>query len=244
MKISEYNCVISGSFNRFFSEMKDFYEDLIYYNFHILSPNGFEISDDSTEFIRIKGDVGTTIGEIEAQHLKSIKNSQFLIVFNPKNYVGISTALEIGYAIQNKKDIYFSNNFPKFLKNEVKNSHPLFSFNNNIELLIELLKKNRSNTNFTSQKANFPFKMGKILVLDNSIKEISVNLAFHIGKLIAQQSLIFCTSQPKDILLKEVLNTISGNKKHVSYLEKLYEIYISNPINTYSKNSFDILNPL
>ena len=244
MKTSEYNCVISGSFNRFFSEMKDFYEDLIYYKFHILSPNGFEISDDSTEFIRLKGDVGTTIGEIEAQHLESIKKSQFLIVFNPKNYVGISTALEIGYAIENKKNIFFSNNLPKFLKNEVKRSYPLFSFNNNIELLYELLKKTCSATKLTSPKANFPFKMGNILVLDNSTKEISVTLAFYIGKLIAQQSLIFCTKRPKDILLKEVLNTISGNKKHISYLEKLNEIYISNPINNYFKKTLDISNPL
>ncbi len=112
---------ISGSFNHFFSDFVDCYKMISSFEgCIILSPKGCEIRDDSTEFMLLKSDTGTSVGEIEQSHLNAIKNSDFLVVVNPKNYIGISTSMEIGFAFGSGIPIYFTKGIPKFLKKYIE----------------------------------------------------------------------------------------------------------------------------
>ena len=191
-------------------KITDYYEDFLYHKFRILSPHGFEISDDSSGFIRLKGDIGTTISEIEGNHLKAIKKSEFLIVINPKSYIGISTALEIGYAVENRKPIFFSDGIPHFMYSEPDRRYPVFSFNHDIELLIALLRKRYRITNFF-KKPNSP-QLKKYYLIDNCSKSISVPLAYFIGKMVALKIKIIYKKPPIDILLNSFFN--SNLKNH------------------------------
>ena len=57
-----------------------------------------DIRDQKTDFILLKSDISDNIRLIEESHLKAISRSNLLFVINPKDYIGISTAFEIGYA--------------------------------------------------------------------------------------------------------------------------------------------------
>ncbi len=221
-------CTISGSFNRYFSEISDYYIDLKSNQFHILSPINFEISDDSNEFILLTGDIGNTIGEIECNHLKAIKNSHFLLVINPKNYIGISTALEIGYALANKIPIYFSNGIPEFLLKEINNGYPIHSFKRQIDKIFTIVEKSINSFLFSINEFNHQQKRISTFIIDNSSKPISVPLAYKIGKLLANQYLIFSIKRPKDILLQEFIKWQLEPNQLLSLFYKLRGFYDSN----------------
>jgi len=217
-------CTLSGSFNRYFSEISDFYDDLKYYNFKILSPQEFEISDDSTDFIRLKSDIGTTIGEIESHHLQAIENSQFILVINPKKYIGISTALEIGFAVANKKLILFSDGIPELFKSDLENRHLFSSFSHCIEDIHTFLADFYNYQNFKIESFIKNQQRKKTVFLDNSNKPISIFTAYVIGKMIAYKLNIVCSRRPNDILLKDILFWYNDKTPHYRRLNNLINL--------------------
>lgn len=202
-RTTKLNYTLSGSFNKNFSEIIDYYIELKKYDFQLQSPRNFEILDDSTNFILLKGDRGNNIKEIEFDHLHAIKNSDILIVVNPKNYIGISTALEIGFAFENRIPIYFSHDIPKFLreknKEDSKNNLKLFYITNHID------DKENNLVPIENNYDNLKSSQSSVYILDNMTKLINISIAFIIGRLIANKAQIFCLTCPKDILLKELL---------------------------------------
>ena len=58
------------------------------------------------EFVVDAAEVGMSPREIENWHLRAIKQSDFILLHAPKGYVGISAAMEIGYALALKKPIF------------------------------------------------------------------------------------------------------------------------------------------
>lgn len=217
-------CTLSGSFNRYFSEISDFYDDLKHCNFKILSPQDFEISDDSTDFIRLKSDIGTTIGEIESHHLQAIENSQILLVINPKKYIGISTALEIGFAVANKKLILFSNGIPELVKSDFENRHLFSSFNHCIEDIHTVLADSYIYQNFKIESFIKNQQRRNTVFLDNSNKTISIFTAYAIGRMIAYKLNIVCSRRPNDILLKDILFWYNDNPTHDKKLNNLINL--------------------
>lgn len=104
---------ISGSFNKYLYDIAKIFKELARRvpngtRFFLLSPKSFEIEADDP-FLRLRGDVGTTLAEIECNHLRAIANSDFLFVVNPKDYIGNATALEMGYAIASEIPIFVLN---------------------------------------------------------------------------------------------------------------------------------------
>ena len=71
-----------------------------------MSPEISEIKDLKKEFIYLKTDKAKTIEMIEKKHLSCISRSDFLFIINPQGYIGISTALEIGYALSKGIMVY------------------------------------------------------------------------------------------------------------------------------------------
>ncbi len=60
----------------------------------------------STPFRPLPSERGLSIRDIEADFLAKIKEADFLYVCNQESYLGVSTAIEIGYAIGTETPIY------------------------------------------------------------------------------------------------------------------------------------------
>jgi hypothetical protein len=63
----------------------------------------------STPFRPLPSERGLSIRDIEAGFLAKIKEADFLYVYNQESYLGVSTAIEIGYAIGTETPIYAQN---------------------------------------------------------------------------------------------------------------------------------------
>lgn len=100
-------CVISGSFRKFYKEITRLIEEFDNLGVEVLSPKKSKIINPDDEFVLLETDSrGASIKQIEEDHLKAIRNSNFLYVCNPNGYVGNSATMEIGFAIANKIPIY------------------------------------------------------------------------------------------------------------------------------------------
>lgn len=95
---------VSGSYRKFWWEVKAAVDALTALGVDVLSPQGDEIGEHG-EFVRLSGDSGSN-GEIEAQHLDAIGRSDFLFVVDPDGYVGQSTALEVGFSVAAGVPVY------------------------------------------------------------------------------------------------------------------------------------------
>lgn len=64
----------------------------------VLSPSSFSVKREVRGFVILRGDTGTP-REVEREHLAAIRNSDFLYIVNPDREIGVSTCLEIGFAV-------------------------------------------------------------------------------------------------------------------------------------------------
>lgn len=64
----------------------------------ILSPTTIDWVNHGEEFLRAGHESEKAGQEIEEGHLEAIRNSDFAILFAPGGYVGLSGALEVGFA--------------------------------------------------------------------------------------------------------------------------------------------------
>ena len=100
------NCVISGSFRKFYSEITAIITDFERLGVEVLSPKKSKIINPEEEFVILETDKTDDVYTLEKQHLEFIRKSDFLYVCNPKGYTGKSTLLEIGFALAEGKDIH------------------------------------------------------------------------------------------------------------------------------------------
>lgn len=72
----------------------------------VLSPRSTEVQrEDEESFVYLSGDRGEP-WEIERAHLAAIGRSDLLYVVNPGGYLGLSTAMEVGYALAKGVPVY------------------------------------------------------------------------------------------------------------------------------------------
>lgn len=96
------NCVIIGSFRKFYFDILHIAERLNYLGISVLSPKKSKIIDPSREFVVLESDIETSelpcIHCIEGKVLEHIRTSDFIYMYNPQGYIGRSTAFEVGFA--------------------------------------------------------------------------------------------------------------------------------------------------
>jgi hypothetical protein len=88
---------LSGSFHRDPEGLARRYEELVRTQCQVLSPRSLTFEDSSATFVRHKVEQDP-VKIVEDHHLQAIALSDFLWVHAPKGYIGLSAALEIGYA--------------------------------------------------------------------------------------------------------------------------------------------------
>jgi len=212
-------CTISGSFNHFYDEVSMFHSEILHNNsYKILSPLDMNIRNQSTDFILLKSDVSNKINQIEDSHLNSISKSNFLLVVNPNDYIGVSTALEIGYA----KALHIPIKFVEKSKHDFGNKIKLdaIKFKDNTFIIQSDKTKNRDylnniiedleNTNKCKLILSKKTKINKLneselMLIDSPNGKVSNDNAFRIGYAYASNVPIIFTEEPSDILLKEMI---------------------------------------
>ena len=102
---AEIFATVSGSFNKFWSEVQETTKAMIAVGIIVLSPRRGEIIGDYGDFVILEEDNGSP-KQIESRHLQAIGKSDFLYIVNPGGYIGSSVALEIGYALSKGIPIY------------------------------------------------------------------------------------------------------------------------------------------
>jgi len=69
----------------------------------------------SSPFRPLPAERGLELREVEDRFLAAIDRADFLYVLNPGGYIGLSTAFEIGYAMESDKPIYMQET-PDFME--------------------------------------------------------------------------------------------------------------------------------
>lgn len=98
--------VLSGSFKKNPEGLKACYAALQASGCQVLSPSSANITKFSGDFAWVEGDTETDPIEVEKRHIAAIKNSNFVWLYAPDGYVGLSGALEIGMAHVYGKPIF------------------------------------------------------------------------------------------------------------------------------------------
>jgi len=89
--------VLCGSYTRDREGLFRAYDELIATGYQVLSPRRMWFDDDAA-FVRDTAEQGISPQAIEIWHLSAIRQANFVMLHAPKGYVGLSAAMEIGFA--------------------------------------------------------------------------------------------------------------------------------------------------
>jgi NTP pyrophosphatase (non-canonical NTP hydrolase) len=96
--IQGLDVVLSASYRRDGEGLKRAYEELQDLGCRVLSPSRIEPSREENGFVYMKGEESDTPERIELRHLEAIQKAVLIWLFAPEGYVGLSAALEVGFA--------------------------------------------------------------------------------------------------------------------------------------------------
>lgn len=97
---------LSGSFHRDTEGMNRSYRELIRNQCQVLSPRRLDFINPSALFVKHRVEESDDEMTIEKHHLQAIEQSDFLWIHAPEGYIGVSTALEIGFAYAHRIPIF------------------------------------------------------------------------------------------------------------------------------------------
>lgn len=89
---------VSGSFRRAMQEVQEVVAGLVHAGALVLSPADPRIVDQFGDFVFVASDRVRHIRTVQSRHLAAIAASDFVWLVAPDGYVGVSAAMEIGYA--------------------------------------------------------------------------------------------------------------------------------------------------
>jgi nucleoside 2-deoxyribosyltransferase len=89
---------ISGSFSRHAVQIDEAIRECRDLGFEVLSPTDMRIVGAEGAFLFVASDPVRSVREVQDKHLRAIAHSDFLWLVDPDGYVGVSAALEIGFA--------------------------------------------------------------------------------------------------------------------------------------------------
>lgn len=97
---------VSGSFRKAIDHVQDDVQALSDAGVLVLSPADPRIVETFGDFVFVASDRVRRIRTVQSRHLASIAASDFLWLVAPDGYVGVSAAMEIGYASSQEIPIY------------------------------------------------------------------------------------------------------------------------------------------
>jgi hypothetical protein len=120
------NITIIGSFRKYYNEICLLIDDFEKAGIRVLSPMKSYIVKELNGFVLLQSDNKSIKPyQIQQRVFENAKNSDFIYVWNPDGYIGVSTAYEIGRIAEMNKTIYFkekAKDLPIFIPDQnVKN---------------------------------------------------------------------------------------------------------------------------
>ena len=100
---------VCGSFNKHLDRISKLISSLEDRGIQVLSPKNTQVIGSEDDFLLFKNDVivNHCTFSVEMLHLQAIEASDMVIICNYDGYIGIKTAVEIGYALKCGKKIVF-----------------------------------------------------------------------------------------------------------------------------------------
>jgi NTP pyrophosphatase (non-canonical NTP hydrolase) len=98
LKTAPTEVVISGSYRKDNEGLRNVYQELQDLGCRILSPSNVHIVSEADGFVFMEGEQRELPANIELRHLNAIQEAQFVWLHAPEGYVGLSAALEVGFA--------------------------------------------------------------------------------------------------------------------------------------------------
>ena len=96
--------VLCGSYKRDREGLWRAYDELVTTGCQVLSPRRMWFDD--AAFVRDTAEQGISPQVIETWHLSAIRQADFVMLHAPKGYVGLSAAMEIGFATAQKCPVF------------------------------------------------------------------------------------------------------------------------------------------
>ena len=96
--------VLCGSYTRDREGLFRAYDELVVTGCQVLSPQRMQF--DNAPFVRDAAEQGISSQEIEDRHLSAICKADLVMVHAPDGYVGLSAAMEIGFATAQKCPVF------------------------------------------------------------------------------------------------------------------------------------------
>ena len=98
--------VISGSFRRHYNDICVMIKDFESQGIRVLSPRHSAVVNPGEDFVLLGTDETTCPEKLEREHLNAISQATALDLDNPEGYLGLSSAMEVGWALAMGKPIY------------------------------------------------------------------------------------------------------------------------------------------
>jgi hypothetical protein len=99
---------VSGSFRQAISAVQEVVQEVVEHGALVLSPADPRIVDQFGDFVFVASDQVRRIRTVQGRHFAAIAASDFLWLVAPEGYVGLSAAMEIGYAVSRGIPVYSS----------------------------------------------------------------------------------------------------------------------------------------
>ena len=96
--------VLCGSYTRDRAGLFRVYDELVVTGCQVLSPRRMQF--DNAAFVRDTAEQGISSRAIEACHLSAIRQANFVMLHAPDGYIGLSAAMEIGFATAQKCPVF------------------------------------------------------------------------------------------------------------------------------------------
>lgn len=96
--------VLCGSYKRDREGLSRAYDELVTTGCQVLSPRRMQF--DNAAFVRDVAEQGIPPQTVEAWHLSAIRQADFVMLYAPDGYVGLSAAMEIGFATAQKCPVF------------------------------------------------------------------------------------------------------------------------------------------
>jgi NTP pyrophosphatase (non-canonical NTP hydrolase) len=98
IKAPSTEVVISGTYRKDHEGLRRAYEELQGLGCKVLSPTSVDIVREVDGFVFMQGEEHSLPENLELRHLNAIQEAQFVWLHAPEGYVGVSAALEVGFA--------------------------------------------------------------------------------------------------------------------------------------------------
>ncbi len=97
-----------GSYRKDIVSLKVVFDQLSSH-YNLISPKSVDFVDQTVEFVKLASEINDSVNVIEERVIDAIQRSDFVWLFAPNGYVGISAAFEIGFAHAIGVPIYTDN---------------------------------------------------------------------------------------------------------------------------------------